>query len=279
MMNISHFDVKVKLLSPLAHFGDEMCGTMQTARRMKYKVGDKFIDIPVYSGNALRGILRSLVFQDMLEKCDMSIKSVSQAVFYTLFNGGSLKSGGVESLDFKQKLVECCPALVLLGSAFGSQMTEGKAKIGILRPICKELNGYNKTQSEDSLYSGMINEVFQTRLDRLKTKTENVSDVETVPKETVQMKYEFEVLSAGTELETGISVEFASELENSCMAYMLDLLKQSGHLGGKSSEGYGNIELYYSINENIDGKMYADFLTENTDKIKEFIQFLETYVA
>lgn len=279
MMNISHFDVNVKLISPLAHFGDELCGTMQTARRMKFKIGDKFVDIPVYSGNAMRGILRTLVFQDMLEKCGMSINGISQAVFYTLFNGGSLKSGGIENLEFKQKLAECCPALVLLGSAFGNQMTEGKAKIGILRPICKELNGYNKTQSEQSLYSGMISEVFQTRLDRLKTKTENVADVEIVPKETVQMKYEFEVLSAGTELETSISVEFANDLEKSCMAYMLDLLKESGHLGGKSSEGYGNIELTYTNNESITGDLYSTWLVENVENIKEFLTFLETYVA
>jgi len=278
-MNVFEIDLNVLLKSPLAHFGDELCGTMQTARRMKYKVNGKFVDIPVYSGNALRGILRSLVFEDMLEKCGMSISSISQSVFYTLFNGGSLKSGGVEDISFKQQLTENCPALVLLGSAFGNQMTEGKAKVGILRPVCKELNGYNIKKSDGSLYSGMINEVFQTRSDRLKIKTENVKDVAEIPKEVVQMKYEFETLSAGTELETSISVEFANGLEKSCMIYMLNLLQQTGHIGGKSSEGYGKINLDYKANEDVKSDLYEKFLAENTEKIKGFLDMLERYVA
>lgn len=275
-MNIMRFDLKIKCLSPLAHFGDEMCGTMQTARRIKYRVGDRYIDVPVYSGNALRGILRGLLMQDLLEKLDMSVKSISQAVFYTLFNGGSLKSGGIEDLEFKDKLTECCPALVLMGSAFGNQMTEGKAKVGILRPICCELNDYNTNQTDTSLYSGMINEVFQTRHDRLKAKTENVSDAYEVPKETVQMKYEFEVLSPGTELETEICVEYGNELEQSCMAYAIELLKQSGHLGGKSSEGYGKVEI--TCDSNVTGELYNKFVDENKDKIKEFLEYLKGYV-
>lgn len=275
-MNIMRFDLKIKCLSPLAHFGDEMCGTMQTARRIKYRIGDRYIDVPVYSGNALRGILRGLLMQDLLEKLDMSVKSISQAVFYTLFNGGSLKSGGIEDLEFKDKLTECCPALVLMGSAFGNQMTEGKAKVGILRPICCELNDYNTNQTDTSLYSGMINEVFQTRHDRLKAKTENVSDAYEVPKETVQMKYEFEALSPGTELETEICVEYGNELEQSCMAYAIELLKQSGHLGGKSSEGYGKVEI--TCDSNVTGELYNKFIDENKDKIKEFLEYLKGYV-
>ena len=122
----------------------------------------------------------------------------------------------------------------------------------------------------------MINEVFQTRLDRLKTKTENVADVETVPKETVQMKYEFEVLSAGTELETEICVEYGTTLEKSCMAYAIDLLKQSGHLGGKSSEGYGKIAI--ECDTEITGLEYAQFLDKNKGKIKDFLEYLKGYV-
>lgn len=272
-MNIKNFEIKIKCLSPLAHFGDEMCGTMQTFRRIKYRYGDRYIDVPVYSGNALRGILRTLVFQDLLEKLGMSIGSINQAVFYTLFNGGSLKSGGIESLEFKKNIRENCPPLVLLGSAYGNQMTEGKAKVGILRPVCKEMNGYNREQSETSLYSGMINEVFQTRSDRLKPKTDTVADSDTAVKETVQMKYEFETFSTGTELETEIAVEFGTELEQACMAYMIELLKKLGHIGGKSSDGYGKIEVICDYGDT-DPKLYEDFIDANKEEIKKFLEYL-----
>lgn len=275
-MNISTIDVNVKLLSPLCHFGDEVCGTMQTARRMKYMVNGEFIDIPVFSGNALRGILRTLVFQDLLEKCGMSIHSISQNLFYTLFNGGSLKSGGFESLAFKDKLADNCPALVLLGSSFGNQMTEGKLKCGILRPVCKELNDYNKNRTEKSLYSGMIQEVFQTRHDKLKTNAETVSDALIAAKETMQMKYEFETISAGTMLETTVQIEFASELEKSCAVYMLELLAEKKHIGGKSSDGFGEIELTYVTD--IASDLYKNFVASNVDKIRDFLAELDKYL-
>ena len=275
-MNIETINVKIKLLSPLCHFGDEQCGTMQTARRMKFKVSDDFIDIPVYSGNALRGTLRTIVFQDMLEKIGKDIHGISQNVYYTLFNGGSLKSGGVELLGFKQDL-KTCPAIVLLGSSFGNQMTEGKMKVGMVKPICKELNEYNENHSETSIFSGMISETFQVKTDRLKTTTEVVADVMEKAKETMQMKYEMETLSAGTELETQIQLEFASDLEKSCAVYMLELLKQKKHIGGKSSEGYGEIAVEYETDINPD--LYADYLKDNGDKINEFIAMLEAILS
>jgi hypothetical protein len=45
-------DLRMKLLSPLAHFGDERMGTMQAARTMKFEYEGEFIDVPVFSGNA-----------------------------------------------------------------------------------------------------------------------------------------------------------------------------------------------------------------------------------
>lgn len=273
-METKVFDLKIKLLSPLMHFGDEQSGTMQTLRRMKYLVDGDYIDIPVFSGNALRGILRTLVMNDLLEKLGLTINSISQNLFYTIFNGGSLKSGGIEDMEFKALIRENCPPLILLGSAYGNMMTEGKMKCGILRPICSELNEYNNTQSDMSLYAGMMSEVFHTRSDRLKTNIIEVSDSLETAKQTVQMKYESEVLSAGTTLETEILVENATELEMSCAAYMINLLKKSGHIGGKSAAGYGKISVSCDDIDN-QSKLYSDFVSENKDKIIEFFSAME----
>lgn len=273
-MNIKKMNVEIRLLSPLMHFGDELCGTMQTARRMKYLVNGEYQDIPVFSGNALRGILRTLVMQDFLGRLGYGISSVSQGLFYTFFNGGALKSGGIESLALKKSIVKNCPPLVLLGSAYGNMMTEGKMKCGILRPVCAEMNTYNRNQSDISLYSGMLQEIFQTRLDRLKYNTETVANAGEVDKETVQMKYEAETLAAGTVLETELSLEFVSGLEFSCACHMLELLKSYGHIGGKSASGYGKVELTYS--DGFDGgKLYRDYIEEHKDEIRSFIREME----
>lgn len=272
-MTKEKINLDIKLLSPLTHFGDEQSGTMQTLRRMKFFINGEYIDIPVYSGNALRGILRTLVMTDLLEKLDMSTESISQNMFYTLFNGGSLKSGGLEDLSFKRLIREYCPALSLLGSAYGNQMTEGKLKTGILRPVCFEMNEYNRNQTELSLYSGMLSDVFHTRMDRLKKSVEEVSDSDfNTKKQAVQMKYEMETLSAGTMLETEVFVECANELEVSCAYYMLKLLKESGHIGGKSAAGYGKIAINCDLEAS---KLYEDFLIERKEDIKEFIIKME----
>lgn len=274
-MNIKEYNLKITLKTPLMHFGDELSGTMQTMRRNKYEVNGEFIDIPVFSGNALRGIFRTLVMRDFLDRLGLGINCISQNTFYTLFNGGSLKSGGIEDLSFKKMIKRNCPPLILLGSAYGNQMTEGKMKCDILTPICQEMNSYNVNQSEKSIYSGMLSEVFHTRMDRLKAETEEVLDVETTEKQTVQMKYEAETLSAGTQLEATLTVNFANELELSCFEHMINLLKKSGRIGGKSSAGYGKMKLECEeLKEN--GIIYVKFIEENKEEIKSFIQYLES---
>ena len=270
------FDIKIRLLSPLMHYGDEMSGTMQTARKMPFEVNGEYIDIPVFSGNALRGIIRRLLMQDMLERIGYGISSISQNVYYTLFSGGALKSGGGIDIEFKQKLKENCPALVLLGSAFGNQMTEGKMKVDISKPVCSEMNDYNVNKSDISIFDGMLSDVFHTRLDTLKSNLETTND-DCEEKQVVQMKYEAETLSAGTVLETGIYLECASELEVSCAEYALNLLKNFGYIGGKSASGYGKIALEYN-NSDDNGELYKNFVDEHKEEIRKFIEYLEEYI-
>lgn len=274
-MNIQKINLTFTLTSPLSHFSDEPAGTMQTLRRQKFKVGDKYENIPVFSGNALRGIMRTLVMRDYLERIGVTINTVSQNLFYTFFNGGSLKSGGAENLTFKTELKKNCPPLVLFGSAYRSIMTEGKLKCGILKPICKELNDYNVNQSRTSIYDGMLSEVFYTKKDRLKTEAENVKDIDDKDKEIMQMKYESETFSAGTELESEIQVEFANEVEYSCACHMLKLLKEAGHLGGKSSVGHGSFKLNTSVDVDAEAELYKKYIDDNKDEMLKWLAEME----
>lgn len=274
-MNIKTIELTFELTSPLSHFGDEPAGTMQTLRRQKFRINNKYEDMPVYSGNALRGILRTLVMTDYFERIGIGVKSVSQNLYYTFFNGGSLKSGGVENLALKTSIKQNCPALVLLGSAYRSMMTEGKMKVGILKPVCTELNEYNRHKTDESIYSGMLSDTFYTRKDRLKSSPENAKDVTADNKEVMQMKYESEVFSAGTKLESEIKIEFADELEYSCACHMLNLLKESGHLGGKSSVGHGNFTLTASEDLDSTSKLYVDYVSEHKDDMLNWIAEME----
>lgn len=274
-MQVNNYNVTMKLLSPLVHIGDEKSGTMSLLRKQKFFVSGEYIDVPVYSGNALRGILRSLVMRDYVDRLGLDTKGLTQNVFYCLFNGGSLQGGsGVESLSLKEEIVKNCPPLTLLGSAFGTQITKGKLKVGICKPICVELNDFNVNKSDTSIFSDMRSEVFHTRMDRLKADMEVPTVLE--DKQTVQMKYEIETLSAGTTLECRIVLENASALEISCFEHMMKLLEQDNFIGCKSNAGYGEIALNV---EYIDGgTKYFEWLETNKDGCVAFMELLEAHL-
>lgn len=274
-MQVNNYNITMKLLSPLIHISDEKSGTMSLLRKQKFFIDGEYIDIPVYSGNALRGILRSLTMRDYIDRLGLDAKGLTQNVFYCLFNGGSLQGGsGVESLSLKEEIVKNCPPLTLLGSAFGTQMTKGKLKVGICKPICSELNGYNTNKSETSIFSDMRSEVFHTRMDRLKADMD--APVVLEDKQTVQMKYEIETLSAGTTLECRIILENANELEISCFEHMMKLLEQNNFIGCKSNAGYGEIALNVEYTDA--GTKYLEWLEINKDSCISFMNLLEVHL-
>ena len=263
-------NLKILLKSPLCHFGDERMGTMQVLRTMKFLVGDKYIDVPVYSGNAFRGILRRYSMKyyiDLLELPD----GISTKLFYMLFSGGAITSGTrYEKIEDKREMRKMCPPLALFGTAIGDQITEGKLKCGILKPICNELNDYNTSQSDISIYN-MLEDIFYTRRDDLKSQSKieiKIKEKEKKNEHPIQMKYEIQTLSTGTILEGKIIIENENNIEKACIFSTLHQLDKIPYIGGKSATGHGEIELTYN-KEAFD--LYEQYIKENKNKIIEWV--------
>lgn len=265
-------NIDLLLKAPLLHFSDERLGTMQIARTMKYRYDDKYIDVPVLSGNALRGELRRLAMNDYLGKLEIKEEGISAKLYYTLFAGGALTAGSrFTEIAKKREMRRLCPPLSLFGTAIGDQIPEGKLKVSIFKPVCKELNEYNDKKSEISFYE-MLQDIFYTRRDDLKSKDVNITD-ETKNDNAQQMKYEVQGLSAGTVLEGDIIIENANEIEISCLYAILDCLKNSPFIGGKSATGHGKIEIIQDLNGEKD--TYYKFLVENKEEIKKWLKGVE----
>lgn len=265
-------NMELLLKSPLLHFSDERMGTMQVARTMKYKYNDKYIDIPVLSGNALRGELRRIAMDDYLKRIDVKDEGISAKLYYVLFTGGALTSGSrFTEIAQKRIMRRMCPPLSLFGAAIGDQIPEGKLKVSIFKPICKELNEYNNKKSEISFYD-MLQEIFYTRRDDLKSKDINITD-ETKNENAQQMKYEAQGLSAGTTLEGNIVIESANEIDISCLFSILENFKKQPFIGGKSATGHGEVE----VNQDMTGETekYYKFLEENKEDIKKWLRGVE----
>lgn len=273
-MNNTKVDISIKLLSPLSHFGDERMGTMQIMRTNKFLYEGEYIDIPVYSGNGFRGQLRRIMMRDYLEKLDIADEGISEKLYYTLFTGGSLVGGSrYEEVGDRLHLRKMCPPLALLGTALGDQILQGKMKSAIFLPVCKETAEYTQKDSDISFYD-MLEDIFYTRKDDLKSVTYNIKEDEKKKNDNpVQMKYESQCLSAGTELVGTVVIENSNEVEESLIHATLKRLEEVPYIGGKSAAGHGKISLSYNELEPVD--TYYNYLEENKEEIRSWLRDVE----
>jgi len=273
-MNNIKIDVRMKLLSPLSHFGDERLGTMQIMRTNKFLVDGEFMDIPVYSGNGFRGQFRRIAMRDYLERIGIAEEGVSEKLYYALFTGGSLVGGArYVEVGERRRIKKLCPPLALLGTAIGDQILQGKMKAPIFLPICKETQDYTGIESDISFYD-MLEEVFYTRKDDLKSVEYNIKEEEKEKKgDPVQMKYEMQCLSAGTELIGIMIIENVNEVEEAMINATLKKLKEVPFIGGKSAAGHGHVDMQYGELES--EETYYKYLEDNKEEIRQWIREIE----
>jgi len=278
-MIIHRIEGVLTALSPIFHGGNEKTGSTVLLNRLKFIVNGKPVDVPIVSGNSVRGRLRRLLTRDFLENAgyvmDLAQKSY-QKLYHTLFTGGILTSveeeseSGVIDLNLKSRIVRYILPLRLLGASYGNQMIEGRVLIGHLLPICKELKEYTGINSDVSFYQ-LITHTFQTRRDDLRVATERDDD------ETVQMIIDYECFAPGTRFYHEIILTTTSESESidlSTLHRAIELWKQVPTIGGKGSIGFGKLRIEYKWPKDVDDKPYLEFIKKNKDEIQKALDEL-----
>jgi CRISPR/Cas system CSM-associated protein Csm3 (group 7 of RAMP superfamily) len=268
-------------LSPIFHGGNEKTGNTVLLNRLKFIVDGKPIDVPIISGNGVRGRLRRLIMRDFLEKVgyqmDLSQK-IYQKLYHTLFAGGVLTSAEEESasgtidLSLKSKLIKYVLPLRLFGASYSNQMIEGRLLVGHMLPICKELKEYTGIDSDISFYQ-LITRAFQTRRDELRTSPKEEEDED----ETVQMIIDYECFAPGTKFyhEFILTTTAESEaLDLSTLYRTIELWKQAPTIGGKSSVGFGKLKIEYKWPREVSDKPYLEFVDKNRDEIAKALNEL-----
>jgi CRISPR/Cas system CSM-associated protein Csm3 (group 7 of RAMP superfamily) len=268
-------------LSPIFHGGNEKTGSTVLLNRLKFIVNDKPIDVPIISGNGVRGRLRRLLTRDFLEKVgyqmDLSQKSY-QKLYHTLFAGGVLTSAEEESasgtidLSLKSKLIKYVLPLRLFGASYSNQMIEGRILVGHMLPICKELKDYTGVDSDISFYQ-LITRAFQTRRDELRTSPKEEDEED----ETVQMIIDYECFAPGTKFyhEFVLTTSTESEaLDLSTLYRTIELWKRAPTIGGKSSVGFGKLKIEYKWPKDVSDKPYLEFIDKNRDEISKALNEL-----
>jgi hypothetical protein len=272
-MNTKVVKGNITALSPLHHGSNEQYGTTRLILTLptiiKNENGETEIDnIPCIHGNAIRGYLRRLIMQDMLDLIDYQLDS--KKLYHFLFTGGMLeavsnKDAGSINLPLKKRIRDTLPPISLLGSALGNQMFNGKLKVMMADIVCKETQHYYEDYNSFSAYN-LKTQDFGTRLDDLQERKEGEA--------ATQMKYEFEALIRGTKFTHEFILEDMNDVEYACFIHMIRLWEERPFLGGKSGSGYGKVKLDYPIINEDNDKSYLQFIEDNKVEIKGLLDEL-----
>jgi hypothetical protein len=178
------FQTRLTALSSISHIGDTF-GVNARLRREKIITDRGPEEVPIISGNGLRGLLRD---RGMYHMCrllgyglpedvesvgaeEISKSGMSLDAFYFLFSGGALEKSGKRGIDVDEarKWREAIPLVSVFGGAMGNQIMPGKLKVGKAIPICVEtsmiLEDYlNEDEHLISIWD-MVQEEAYTRKD------------------------------------------------------------------------------------------------------------------
>jgi len=280
-MRVVRIPGRLTALSPIYHGGNEKTGSVVLLNRLRFIVGGKPTDVPVISGNQIRGRLRRLLTQDFLERVGYELDLAQkrhQKLYHTLFAGGVLTEveegeSGVVDLDLKSRLVRYVVPLRLFGASYGNQMVEGRLSVGFALPICRELQEFLGIQSDVSFYQ-LISRAFQTRRDELRVGGKEGGGEED---EAVQMIVEYEVFAPGTQFFHELVVEDTEEglgLDISALYRAVKLWQETPYIGGKSSAGFGKLKIEYQWPSDVSDQAYLEYVEKNKDEARKALDEL-----
>lgn len=276
------FEGTMTALTSISHIG-ETHGISSKLRREKIVQENGSVEeIPVISGNSLRGILRDRGMLHMLIALGYGVKQetgevlgLSLPAFYFLFSGGALTkiSGRGIDIDEARRWRDLIPLVALFGGAMGNQIMPSKVKIGKAIPICQEtahllpkrfVNSSNlesiwelcqeeaytrrddeKNENLRKLIAPETRKLLEARARERRSKAGTDEDVAGATGQKQQMRYFVETLVAGTRLFWDIALDDVTELEFEAFAVTLAEFGRLPYIGGKSSVGHGKVAIRF----------------------------------
>lgn len=284
----------VKALSSITHNGGQSFGISSKLRREKFVQLDGTVEeVPVISGNSLRGVLRD---RSMLQMCKIlgygveeeqgSVRGLSLAAFHFLFSGGALTSEGGKTIDIERarQLRKLIPLVGVFGGALGNTILPGKLKVGKLIPLCQEtihVLPAKVQQPAPSIWEYLQEEMY-TRKDDAKNEhyrpliapteqqrqfhettadaliPEIGSDLPAREGQKQQMMYYVETFAAGTPFYWRITLDDVTDIEFEAFLVGLAQFSRMPYVGGKSAVGLGEIAINFDKWLSIDSRVHTE---------------------
>lgn len=276
------FEGTMTALTSISHIGNTH-GIHSKLRREKVAQPDGTVEeVPIISGNSLRGILRDRGMLHMLRCLGYGVNDETGEVnglplpaFYFLFSGGSLTSKGGRGLDVDEarRWRDLIPLVAIFGGAMGNQIMPGKVKIGKAIPICAEtahliperfVNGnepqsiwelcqeeaYTRRDDEKSeklrqLIAPEVRGLLEAKAKDGRKKRGTDEDVRSSDEQKQQMRYYVETIAAGTRLYWDITLDDVTDVEFEAFCVTLAEFARFPYIGGKSGVGHGKITVHF----------------------------------
>ena len=277
------FEGEILALSSVSHSGGQSMGITSKLRRERFVQPDGSVEeIPVLSGNGLRGMLRD---KGMLHMCRMlgygvneesgEVRGLTLPAFYFLFSGGSLTSEGGKSLGIgrARELRRLIPLVGVFGGALGNLIMPGKCKIGKALPICAEtahlLPEKFRPENPQSIWEYLQEEMYTRKDDEKNEHLRVMLEPGAAPKRIAgkiteekaredspqQMMYYCETLAAGTRFYWRIALDDVTDVEFEAFLATLAQFSRSPHVGGKSNVGLGQVAVSFDKWLSIDSRV------------------------
>jgi len=261
------------LLSSMVHGGDETLGTTRLFRAKGWVHEGRRTQMPVVSGNAIRGIWRRMCAREFLDAyLAAGGEPISLSAFYYLTSGGALHKGSTgASLDIvgEADLRSLIPHVGLFGGAGMGKIQEGKLYVDEGIPVCREtvarlervwpevrdaetadvsirelteVHGYSRQDDAKNAWWRSYIDDRDCRALEAHLEEREGAEVADDPGSPQQMRYENVELVAGTVIFHRWGFRWPPTRDE-IAGFAAGLLKwaERPHVGGRNAVGHGNI--------------------------------------
>ncbi len=230
--------------SSLVH-GGKTLGTSLYLRRERFLTPAGPEDVPVVSGNALRGVLRDVGAR--LTWHALGEPKLPMGVADVLWSGGSLAKAKGEPVT-GARLAEVrglFPHVGLFGAAGGGRLIEGSLSVGKLIPIC-DLTVHVVPPEHRPEHLPDVWDLTQVEEFSRVPGRDLMGDSATAGSETASegaFRYGVESFIVGTTFSSWIAVTNATDAEIAFLHDVVEEFKRDPAVGGKTHTGHGRLDL------------------------------------
>lgn len=219
----------------LSHTGQSL-GTISYLRREKFLTPQGVTEIPIISGNSIRGALRDKAANQYTQW--LGNPYLPLPVNQLLFSGGAITKAKGDPLSGEElrKVREACPPLALFGGSIAGRVLSGRVSVGRMIPICKETLRY---LPHDTKLPDEVPELWD-----ITTVAEysRFPDADESSENGGTMRYGIEQFVPGTAFSWWVETTTYNKAESSLIALLISqILTGKTLIGGKKGQGYGRV--------------------------------------